>query len=157
VPDPAEPLGALEHRDVVVAGAAQHRGGADASEAAADDRYRPSWHTISLCNTRSIAHTVEIQPGSAHVRIELDGELVAESSRPTLVSETGYPVRTYLPREDIVAELRPSDKRTTCSFKGEASYWSVGAHENIAWSYEEPIEAAAALARLVSFYEERVD
>ena len=36
VPDAADPLAALEDRDVVVAGAAQHHGRADAAEAAAD-------------------------------------------------------------------------------------------------------------------------
>src|SRR6185503_19105307 len=46
VPDAADPLAALEHGDVVVAGALEHRGGADATEPAADDSHR----------TRSGAH-----------------------------------------------------------------------------------------------------
>jgi hypothetical protein len=37
VPDAADPFGALEHGDVVVAGAMQHRDGADAAEAPTDD------------------------------------------------------------------------------------------------------------------------
>jgi hypothetical protein len=40
VPDAADPLAALEHRDVGVAGAAEHGGRPDSSEAGADDRYR---------------------------------------------------------------------------------------------------------------------
>jgi hypothetical protein len=37
LPDAADALAALEHRDVGMAGAAQHRRRADAGEAAADD------------------------------------------------------------------------------------------------------------------------
>ena len=40
LPDAADPLALLEDGDVLVALALQHHGGADAAEAAADDRDR---------------------------------------------------------------------------------------------------------------------
>ncbi len=106
-------------------------------------------------------HRVDVRLSSRHVRIELDGELLAESSRPRLVFETKLDPRFYLPREDVVAALEPSPTRTICAYKGEAVYFSleVGgrAMTDIAWSYEAPLPDAAELASYVSFYDERVD
>jgi uncharacterized protein (DUF427 family) len=39
---------------------------------------------------------------------------VAESTRATLVFETSLPTRFYLPREDIRANLEPSDRLSYC-------------------------------------------
>ena len=102
-------------------------------------------------------HRVDVRKSSRHVRIELDGRLLAESSRPTLVFETNLPTRFYLPRGDVEAELRPSARRTRCPYKGEASYWSLDAGDDLAWSYERPLPDATELAGLVAFFDERVD
>ncbi|MGI8665062.1 MAG: DUF427 domain-containing protein, partial [Jatrophihabitans sp.] len=61
------------------------------------------------------------------VRVELDGLLLAESSSPVLVFETGLPTRYYLPRTEVkVAHLVPSDTVTACPYKGTTSeYWLV--------------------------------
>ena len=39
--------------------------------------------------------------------------------------ESNLPTRWYLPREDVVAELEPTDTVTRCPYKGEAGYYSV--------------------------------
>jgi uncharacterized protein (DUF427 family) len=65
--------------------------------------------------------------------------------------------RFYLPREDVLAPLRPSARRTNCPYKGEAAYFSVNGHEDLLWTYEDPLPDAAALAGLVAFWDERVD
>jgi uncharacterized protein (DUF427 family) len=110
---------------------------------------------------RNPYHRVDVRRSSRHVRVELDGELLAETTRPTLVFETSLPVRFYLPREDVRAEAHPSEKRTYCAYKGEASYSSFDVngerHGNLAWTYEEPLSDAAELAGLVAFWNERVD
>ena len=64
---------------------------------------------------------------SRQVRLELDGQLLAVSSRPVLLFETMLPTRYYLPRADVTAELVPSPTTTWCAYKGEASYFSVAA------------------------------
>lgn len=101
-------------------------------------------------------HRVDTRRSSRHIRIELDGVPVAESSRPLLLFETGIRPRFYLPREDVVAELEPGDLRTACPYKGRATHWSVGEHRNVAWSYEDPLEEAVAIRGMVAFYDERV-
>jgi uncharacterized protein (DUF427 family) len=107
-------------------------------------------------NPRDPYHRVDVRHSSRHVRIELDGVVLAESDRPTLVFETNLPARYYLPKEDVRVELRPSDHRTICQYKGEASYWSIDGQDNLLWAYEHPLEEARELAGLVAFWDERV-
>jgi uncharacterized protein (DUF427 family) len=106
-------------------------------------------------------HRIDILHSSRHVQVQLDGEVLAETTRPRLLFETGLPMRVYMPREDVRAELRPSTKRSYCAYKGHASYWSLDAggveRENLVWSYEEPLREAAEITRLVSFFNEKVD
>ena len=68
---------------------------------------------------------IDVLRSSRHVRIELDGERLADSNRPMLLFETLLPVRFYLPREDVAVRLEPSDTATYCAYKGRASYYSV--------------------------------
>ena len=102
-------------------------------------------------------HRVDVRRSSRRVRIEVGGEVVAETTAARVVVETGLPTRFYLPREDVRAELRPSSTRTYCPYKGQASYWSAGDHEDLAWCYERPLPDMTALTGLVAFWDERVD
>ena len=106
-------------------------------------------------------HRVDMRRSSRHVRVELDGELLAQSSSATLLFETGLPTRFYLPRGDVLIDLRPSAKRTYCPYKGQASYWSLEvpgrAYRDLAWSYEDPLHDASPVTGLVAFFDERVD
>jgi uncharacterized protein (DUF427 family) len=106
---------------------------------------------------------VDALRSSRHVRIELDGTLLAESPSPVMVFETGLPTRYYLDRTAVSFEdLEPSDTVTACPYKGRTSaYWSArigGAlHEDIAWSYDFPTRELLPIAGLVAFYNEHVD
>ena len=106
-------------------------------------------------------HRVDVRRSSRPVRIEVHGEVVAETRRARLLSETNLPLRFYLPREDVVAPLHPSAKRTSCPYKGEASYWSAEIagrrRDDLAWSYEQPLPDVATIAGLVAFWDEQVD
>jgi uncharacterized protein (DUF427 family) len=105
---------------------------------------------------------VDILPSSRHVRIEVDGVTVAESTSPRLLFETGLPVRYYLPKTHVRMDLLvPTDSATHCPYKGEAEWWSVRAngsvHEDLAWSYRTPLPESQKIAGLVAFYDEKVD
>jgi uncharacterized protein (DUF427 family) len=115
----------------------------------------------NIGHPRDPFHRIDILRSSRHVRVELDGELLAESTRPQLLFETMLPVRFYLPREDVHADLVASETRTICAYKGHASYFSpvVGGREipDLVWTYETPQREAAEIAGLVAFFNERVD
>jgi uncharacterized protein (DUF427 family) len=107
-------------------------------------------------------HTVTITPADLHVEVHVDGVKVAETDHPALLEETGMPTRYYLPREDVRMDLmRATSFTTQCPFKGDASYWTLEldgkVHDGIVWTYETPIPAAAGIAGLLSFYNDRVD
>jgi uncharacterized protein (DUF427 family) len=102
-------------------------------------------------------HRVDVRRSSRPLRIELDGRVLAETTRSRMAYETRLMTRFYLPREDVLVPLAPSDRRTYCPYKGEASYWSVDGHQDLLWGYEDPLPDAAALDGLVAFWDERVD
>ena len=64
-------------------------------------------------------HRVDLLASDRHVRVSLDGELLAESRRALALFETNLPARWYLPREDVIASLEPSDTVTRCPYKGD--------------------------------------
>lgn len=102
------------------------------------------------------AHDVTVRPAEGRRRVDLDGTPVADSDRALILSETGLPDRTYIPREHVLVDVgEPTGKHTTCPFKGEADYWSLELggthHEHAAWSYEEPIESVSAIAGHLCF------
>lgn len=114
-----------------------------------------------LGHPREPFHRIDVRQSSRPVRVDLDGVLVAQTTRARLLFETTLPMRFYLPREDVRVELQPSARRSHCPYKGRASYWSAEVagrrHEDLAWSYERPITDAVAIAGLVAFWDERVD
>ena len=97
------------------------------------------------------------------VRIELDGAVLAESSSPVMVFETGLPTRYYLNRTEInFAHLVPTGTVTECPYKGTTSgYWSVRVretvHPDLAWCYDFPTRELSGIAGLIAFYNEKVD
>ena len=92
-------------------------------------------------------HTIVIIPANRHVEVRVSGQKLAESDHAMRLEETGLPPRYYIPRQDVRTELlRPATRKTTCPFKGQASYWSAQVgdelHKNLVWSYERPIPRA---------------
>ncbi|MGD9990818.1 DUF427 domain-containing protein [Pseudonocardia sp.] len=102
-------------------------------------------------------HRVDARRSSRHVVVRDGEQVLADSTRPMLVFETNLPVRHYLPRADVVADLHPSDTVTTCAYKGRASYLSSSTRRDVAWTYPAPLPDAAQLTGLVAFFGERVD
>jgi uncharacterized protein (DUF427 family) len=97
------------------------------------------------------------------VRVELDGVLLAESSSPVMVFETGLPTRYYLNRTEVKpGHLLPTATVTACPYKGKTSgYWSVRVGETVypdlAWAYDFPTRQLLPIAGLIAFYNEKVD
>jgi uncharacterized protein (DUF427 family) len=104
---------------------------------------------------------VDVAPSTRHVRVESDGELLAESDRPLLLFETTLPVRYYLPPEDVRVELIPSATVSSCPYKGTAAWWSAKVGDrvlaDVAWSYPTPIPENPRIAGLVCFRNEWLD
>ncbi len=105
---------------------------------------------------------VDILPGSRHIRIVLGGATIVDTPRPQILLETGLPTRYYIPEQDIRMELlEPTETTTRCPYKGKASYWSASigdkVFKDIVWSYRDPLPACVPVAKLLCFFNERVD
>jgi uncharacterized protein (DUF427 family) len=145
---------------------------ADSPIEALRDRVRIDWNAMDawfeedeevIIHPRSPTARITILPSSRHVVVRVDGTVVADSTKPTFLHETGLPMRTYLPKTDVRMDLLvPTQTRTGCPYKGWASYWTLrledGAeHADIAWSYPTPLRESQSIAGLVAFYDTRVD
>jgi uncharacterized protein (DUF427 family) len=107
-------------------------------------------------------HRIDTYRTTRRIRVSVEGETIAESTRAIALFESGLPPRFYLPAEDVRMELlEPSETRTRCAYKGLASYWHVRVgdtlHDDLAWTYEEPDDDGCAIRGLISFFNERVD
>lgn len=96
------------------------------------------------------------------IRALLGGETVVDSRHAKLLHEHGHLPIYYFPEDEVRMDLLvPSDKHTTCPYKGDASYWSVHAGgkvaENAVWSYPEPNADAPPLAGYMAFYWNAMD
>ena len=115
----------------------------------------------NLGHLRDPYHRVDVRTSSRRVRVRAHGELVAESERPRLLFETGFPVRAYLPPEDVAARLTPSKKTSVCPYKGIASYRSleVGGTTiaDAVWLYEQPLAESHAIEGLLCFGGEGIE
>ena len=111
---------------------------------------------------RNPYHRVDALRSSRHVEVLVDGVVVADSHRPTIVFETYLRPRYYLPKLDVRMELLRAETMTTgCAYKGRASYWSIEIdgmlQRQLAWSYAYPDPSVAAIAGLVAFYDEKLE
>jgi uncharacterized protein (DUF427 family) len=106
---------------------------------------------------------VDALRSTSDVRIELNGLVLAHSTSPVLVFETGLPTRYYVSKSSLNFEhLIGSKTVTSCPYKGNTSeYWSVRSgetvHKDLAWSYGFPTRQLLPIAGLVAFYNEAVD
>jgi uncharacterized protein (DUF427 family) len=111
-------------------------------------------------HARSPYARIDILPSSRHVRVEVGGVTVAESTHPYLLFETGLATRYYLPKTDVRLDLlEHTDTATHCPYKGQAEYWSVRVgdtlHEDVAWSYRTPLPESQRVAGLIAFWAEK--
>jgi uncharacterized protein (DUF427 family) len=103
---------------------------------------------------------VDVIESSRRIEITVGGKVVASSSRPRLVTETGLSERWYVPRIDVDwSQITSSETSSGCQYKGIANWWHVSQEGSdqlvdVVWGYERPIPEAGKLAGLVSFYAE---
>jgi uncharacterized protein (DUF427 family) len=135
------------------------------------DHIRFDWDTMDawfeedeevFTHARSPYTRIDILSTSRHVRVELNGVVLADSPRARVLFETGLAPRWYLPKVDVRMDLLvATDKVTHCPYKGQAEYWSARAgdelEENVVWSYRAPLPESERIAGYVAFFDERVD
>ncbi|KQW68003.1 MULTISPECIES: DUF427 domain-containing protein [unclassified Methylibium] len=86
------------------------------------------------------------------MKAEWNGVVIAESDDTVVVEGNHYFPASALKREYVVG----SNHHTMCSWKGEASYYSLlvdgDLNPDAVWYYAEPKEAAAEIKGRVAFW-----
>lgn len=134
-------------------------------------RVRLEWNSMDawfeedvevFVHPRSPEVRIDVLPSSKHVRVAIDGQVVADSVRSSVLYEAWLPPRYYLPKSDVRMDLlTPTNTESRCPYKGWAHYWSVSigdsTHDDLAWGYRTPLPESSGVAGLVCFYNEKVD
>ncbi|KAJ3557141.1 hypothetical protein NM688_g1630 [Phlebia brevispora] len=112
---------------------------------------------------KDIYKRVDVLQSSRHVRIELNGVEIANTTKPRLLFETSLPVRTYIPKTDCRLDfLVPSELTTQCPYKGVANYYHVRLldgtiSEDSVWWYRTPQLECAEVKGFLAFYDNKFD
>ncbi|KAF5680043.1 isoamyl alcohol oxidase [Fusarium heterosporum] len=105
---------------------------------------------------------VDILRSERPVEVKVNGKTVAKATSSMHLLETSLPTRYYLPLTSVdQTVLVKSDLKTKCPYKGEAEYYHVVVDgqrfDNLVWYYNHPTHESAGIARLLCFYNEKVD
>jgi uncharacterized protein (DUF427 family) len=116
----------------------------------------------NAANEKDAGHRIDIVANRHRVRVIHGGITIADTLAALTLSETGYPDVLYIPRADVnMARLEPSTRASRCPYKGDASYFHLrtedGRVEDVAWSYEAPLEGVDRIKGYLAFYVSRVD
>jgi uncharacterized protein (DUF427 family) len=110
----------------------------------------------------SAQHPITITPNPRRVRVRWNGKVVADTQSALTLAEASLPLVQYIPRADAdMSAFVPTDHKTYCPFKGDASYFTLVVDgkraENAVWSYVEPYAAVSLIESHLAFYPDRVD
>ena len=106
-------------------------------------------------------HPISIAPCQKRVVVRFGNAVVADTTNALELQEASYPPIVYVPRRDAkLSHFEPSNRRTHCPYKGDASYFHLTASgrrsENAVWSYETPFPAMREIAGHLAFYPDRI-
>lgn len=104
----------------------------------------------------------KLEKTNKHLRIVLNGEVIADSNRAYRVLETSHPPTYYIPKEDFKSGVLVSATGSSfCEFKGAANYYDLKVGDKVAsraaWGYKDPTKAFEALKDTISIYAHKVD
>jgi uncharacterized protein (DUF427 family) len=107
-----------------------------------------------------MAH-IEITPSAGRVVVRWRGHVVLDTTKALELKEGSYKPVLYLPRADADMKFfQATTRRTTCPYKGEASYFTLrddsASDDNAVWSYETPKAGVEAIAGHLAFYPDRI-
>jgi uncharacterized protein (DUF427 family) len=102
-------------------------------------------------------HRNDIRDTSRHLVVRVGDRVVADTTKPVVLYESGFAPRWYVPRGDVDASaLTPVEGQTFCPYKGLAGYYDVAGVARAAWSYTDAWPEVARVRDHVSFEPDQV-
>jgi uncharacterized protein (DUF427 family) len=102
-------------------------------------------------------HRIDIRQTSRRLVARHGDQVIADTSRPLALYESGFAPRWYVPRADAdESALTPADGQTFCPYKGLCSYYDVHGARRAVWSYENAWPEVGRVSGLLSFEPDKV-
>ena len=103
-------------------------------------------------------HRIDIRQARRQLVVRSGDRVIADSSRPLVLYESGFAPRWYVPRDDVdLTALTSAAGQTFCPYKGLASYYDIGGARRAAWSYEDAWTGVRRISGLISFEPDQVE
>jgi uncharacterized protein (DUF427 family) len=97
-------------------------------------------------------HRIDIRQTSRHLVVRHRDRVVADSTRPLALYESGFAPRWYVPRADADESLlTPVEVQTFCPYKGLCSYYDIGDSRLAVWSYPDAYTEVRRISNFLSF------
>jgi uncharacterized protein (DUF427 family) len=102
-------------------------------------------------------HRIDIRQTSRSLIVRHHDGVIADTSRPLVLYESGFAPRWYVPRADVdESALTHVEHQTFCPYKGLCSYYDIGEARLGAWCYREAYSEVSRISGLMSFEPEIV-
>ena len=111
-----------------------------------------------LGHAADIYHRIDIRQTSRHLKVMSGEQVIADTTRPLALYESGFAPRWYVPRDDAdLTALTPAQGQTFCPYKGLCSYYDVDGARRAVWSYESAFTEVRRISGHLSFEPEHVE
>jgi len=103
-------------------------------------------------------HRIDIRQTSRHLTVRDGDQVIADTTRPLALYESGFAPRWYVPRADVdESALTPAAGQTFCPYKGVCSYFDLAGARRAAWSYEDAWTEVRRISGLMSFEPDQIE
>ena len=103
-------------------------------------------------------HRIDIRQTSRHLVVRHGDQVIADTTRPLALYESGFAPRWYVARAEVdQAALAPAEGQTFCPYKGLCSYYDIGDAHRAAWSYQDAWTEVRRVSGLVSFEPDKIE
>jgi uncharacterized protein (DUF427 family) len=97
-------------------------------------------------------HRIDIRQSSRRLVVRHHDQVIAETTRPVVLYESGFAPRWYVERTDVNELLLALvEHQTFCPYKGLCNYYDIGDTRLAAWSYHDAYPQVGRISDLVSF------
>ena len=102
-------------------------------------------------------HRIDIRQTSRHLLVRDGDRVIADTTGPLALYESGFAPRWYVPAADVdQSALSPVPGQTFCPYKGLCSYYDIAGAHRAAWSYRDAWPEAGRISGLISFEPDKV-
>jgi uncharacterized protein (DUF427 family) len=103
-------------------------------------------------------HRIDIRQTSRHLLVRQGDRVIADTTHPLALYESGFAPRWYVPRADVdETALIPARGQTFCPYKGLASYYDIAGAHRAAWSYQDAWPEVRRISGLISFEPDKTE